>query len=255
VDVKAAPSFEPGHFTGRITMADGSPISLKGVTYDITIAGVTAAGELNSLHPIVDPDGTFKLRLPFGLYHPPFGTITYPFEGKEYTVKLDPVDPARGTREGTQGIAQNFVWRLTGPRPGKRNPQVDDANHWFGITIGQVFQQYRRDTGQSIKALPPGSDLTWTLRPISKLMDGSDAKLLIVERKGHDRLVDRWDSLNDLPPANYEVSGVARLPDGSTKRLLLAFTPGTYKATATLILEPELRYGDIRPPTIYWVVE
>jgi hypothetical protein len=254
-EIKAVAKAEPGHFTGRITLADGSPISLKGVKYKITIVGVTAAGERSGFFPVVAPDGTFKLRLPTGLYSPAHGTITYPFEGKNYTVRLDPIDPVEGMQEGAQGIVQNFVWRLTGPRPDKENPDVNNATHWFGVTYSHVLQPYRRDTGKSVLPPPDKTDIIWTLKPVSKLADGSEAKPLTIERKWRDSLATPWDALNDVPPANYEVSAIAKLPDGSTKPVLLTTNTREFKASASLILEPYVNGGEIVAPTIYWVVE
>ena len=253
----AAPVSEPGHFTGRVTLADGSPIRVPGVEYRITIAGVTAVGENNTFEPPVGPDGSFKLRLPPGLFKPAYGTITVPFEGKKYTLDLDPVDPVKATRESAEGIAQNFVWRLTGPKPGAPNPDVENATHWFGSSVRLIFQAHRADTGQNVKPLPDGSKITWTLKPLSKLLDGSEAKPLTVERKSHER-VSAFDALNDLPATNYEVSAVASLPDGSTKRLLLEdMEERRYKPAIKLVLKPSgnSNHYAYLPGMINWVVE
>ncbi|MEO6738925.1 MAG: hypothetical protein ABIP20_01645 [Chthoniobacteraceae bacterium] len=247
---------ESGHFAGRITSADGSPITLPGVEYKITISGVTAVGEHNAFHPPVGRDGTFKLKLPQGLFHPPYGTITFPFEGKKYIADLEPVDPFQGTRDGAPGIAQKFVWRITGPRARALNPDVNNATHWFGITIPVNFQAYRADTQQVVKPLPGGSVIVWTLKPTSKLIDGSEAKPLTVERKWNVGALSSMDALNDLPPANYSVSAVAKLPDGSTKPVLVEeFNERKYKPVATLILQPSGDAVWTLPTMLSWVVE
>ncbi len=256
-DAAANAPAEPGHFTGRITRADGSPITTAGVEYEVSISGVTEVGENNTFKPPVGADGTFNLKLPQGLFKPPYGTITVPFEGKKYSLWLEPVDPAKGTRESTPGIAQNFVWRLTGARPGTPNPDANNATHWFGSTIRLIASTFRDDIGQNVKPLPDGSKVTWTLKPTSKLIDGSEGKQLTVERTWRAD-GSGFDNLNDLPAANYEVSAVATLPDGSTKPVLLTdMEDRRYKPTAKVILQPEesLYHYVYLPRQISWAVE
>jgi len=252
-----APVTEPGHFTGRVTLADGSPITVPGVEYRVVIAGVTAVGESNTFQPPVGPDGTFRLRLPPGLFKPPYGTITVPFEGKRYSLWLDPVDPVKGTRESAPGIAQNFVWRLTGQKPDVRNPDVNNATHWFGSTIPLIASEFRNDIGQKVAPLPDGSKIAWTLKPTSKLIDGSEGKPLTVERTWRAG-GSGFDALNDLPAANYEVSAVATLPDGSTKTLLLTdLEDRRYKPKARVTLQPEeaLHHYVYLPRQVSWAAE
>ncbi len=253
----AAPVVEAGHFTGRVTRVDGSPIAVPGAEYRITIAGVTAVGENNTFNPQVGPDGTFKLRLPQGLFKPAYGTITVPFEGKKYSLWLDPVDPVKGTRESAPGIAQNFVWRLTGPKPDVLNPDPNNATHWFGSTIPLIATTFRNDIGQNAKPLADGSKIVWTLRPTSKLIDGSEGKPLTIEWKWRAG-GSGYDALNNLPAANYEVSAVATLPDGSTKTLLLTdMEDNRYKPKAKLILQPNeaLNHYVYLPRQVSWAVE
>lgn len=251
----AAP--EPGYFTGLVTRADGSAIALPGVTYQISINGVTAVGENNNFRPPVAADGTFSLQLPPGQFYPPLGTLTVPFEGKKYVVDLDPVPLVEGQRDSGPGIVQNFHWRLSGPKPQVTNPDVNNATHWYGITVPVGFRAYREDTQQSVQPLPDGSKLTWRLQPTSTLLDGSAATPLTVERKW--TALNSWmDALNDLPAANYEISAVATLPDGSTKAVLVEeFEERKYKPSMHLVLKPDPQ-GDrvfFLPASISWVVE
>jgi hypothetical protein len=247
---------EPGHFTGRVTLADGSPVTLPGVKYEITINGVTAVGERNSFRPKVGPDGRFKIKLPQGQFYPPFGTITFPFEGKNYVLPLHPIDPFEDTRDGGPGIVQNFAWRLTGPKPQILNPDPSNATHWYGITIPLLYQVYREDTKESQRPLPDGIKLTWTLTPTSKRIDGGEAKPVTIERTLGER-ASVFDKLHDLPPANYDVTAVATMPDGSTKRVLMLADgiTGAYRPKVNAPLEPYANTGEIITKRIYWVVE
>ncbi|HEY0009324.1 MAG TPA: hypothetical protein VGB55_11415 [Tepidisphaeraceae bacterium] len=252
----ATPAVVPGHFTGRVTRADGSPITTPGAEYEININGVTAVGENNRFIAEVRPDGTFKLRLQQGMYRPAYGTIRVPFEGKSYSLWLEPVDPYKATRESEPGIAQNFVWRLTGQRPDARNPEPANATHWFGSTIPLIASMHRNDIGQNVSPLPDGTKLTWSLKPTSKLIDGSDAKPLTIEQTW--RADATFGALNDLPPANYEVSAVATLPDGATKTLLLTdLEDDRYKPIAKVKLQPEeaLQHYVYLPRMVQWAAE
>ena len=247
---------EANQFMGRISNVDGSPITLSGVEFEISINGVTSVGENNNFRPPVSPDGTFKLSLPQGLFYPPYGTITFPFEGKNYIADLDPVNPYKGTRDGTPGIVQNFVWRITGPKPSALNPDVNNATHWYGITLPVNAATYRDDTQQSVKPLPDGTKLVWTFTPTSKLIDGSEGKPVTIERKWS--AMSYLESINDLPPANYEFSVVAILPDGMSKPALVHdWDERKYKPTAKLTLQPDASGNTVFvvPAQIAFVVE
>jgi hypothetical protein len=248
---------EPGHFTGRVTHADGSPIEVPDAEYEITISGVTAVGEENTFKPKVSPDGTFKLRLPQGLFKPAYGTITVPFEGKKFRLWLDPVDPVEGRRESTEGIVQNFVWCQTGPKASARTPDINKPLDWFGSGIPLLAASFRNDIGQTVKPLPEGSKVVWSLKPTSKLIDGSEGKTLTVERtwRADGR---ELGALTDLPAANYEVSAVATLPDGSTKPLLMSdMADGRYKPAIQVFLKPNegVHHFEYLPAQIQWAVE
>jgi len=249
---------QPGHFSGRITQADGSPITLPGVKYQVNMSGTAEVGQSTNFRPTVATDGTFSLKLPAGNFYPPYGYITVPFEGKNYLCDLDPVDPTDGARDGAPGIVQNFRWRITGPKPLARNPDVNNATHWYGITIPVLFRSFRADTEQVIQPLPDGSKVTWTLKPTTKLLDGSEAETLTIERKWNGFPMSSMDALNDLPPANYEISAVATLPDGSTKTVLVEeFSERKYKPTMKLILQPYATDDKVTilPAMVSWVVE
>jgi len=253
----ASPTVERSQFTGKVTQADGSPIALPGVKYTVNINGVTSVGERNNFAPQVGLDGTFALRLPQGLFYPPYGTITFPFKGKNYIAPLDPINPVAGTRDSGTGITQNFAWRMTGPKQTVPNADVNNATHWFGISIPLIFEVYRNDTNQVQRPLPDGSKIVWQLRPLSKLIDGSEAKPIRLERQWNPIASPTVQPLNDLPPANYEASAVATLSDGSTKTLLLRDKSTTipFRKTFNIILQPYANSGEIVVPTIAWVEE
>ena len=89
------------------------------------------------------------------------------------------------------------------------------------MNIGLRFQTYREDIKTTPPMLPEGTKLILTLVPTSPSIDGRTLKPITVERDWRPKATTYNDDLNDLPPANYELTGVARLPNGSSKPLLL----------------------------------
>jgi hypothetical protein len=251
----AAGPAKPGYFTGRITMADGKPITTPGVTYRLSINGVSGPGERVGFNPNVNPDGTFSQKLPDGIYHMPYGTLKVPFEGKTYTLKLEAVNPVND-RESQPGIVQNFVWKLTGAKP-VDNPDINNHTHWYGVSTDLSWQSYRNDIKGVPPKLPAGTKLIVTLKPLTKLIDGSEGKTLTVERTFDPDALTQNDDLNDLPPANYEVSGVAKLPDGSSKPMLM-MGKGDYpnfKPSTKMIIEPDATMEHYFTAPLGWVTD
>jgi|CXWL01.1.fsa_nt_gi hypothetical protein len=245
----------PGYLTGRVTMGNGTPVTASDVKYRLTISGVSGPGERVDFTPIVKPDGSFSQKLPDGIYHMPYGTLTVRFENQLYSLPLEAVDPT-GDRESPPGIVQNFVWKLTGPKP-DRNLDVNNATHWYGITIPVRFSTWRDDIGKAPPDPPAGSKVIYTLKPLSTLVDGSPAQPLTIERAWRAGDITPTDSLNDLPPANYEITGVLQLADGSSKPLLLQ-GKGDYpafKPSIRLIIEPYENAGAYFVPPMSWVTD
>jgi len=216
---------------------------------------VSGVGERVGFSPTVNADGTFRQKLPDGIYHMPYGWLTVPFEGKNYELWLEPTNPT-GDRESAGGIVQDFVWKLTGPKPDV-NADVNNHTHWYGISFTCRFSTYREDLKKAPTPLPEGTKLIFTLKPLSKLVDGSEAKTLTVERDWRPKDITPNDNLNDLPPANYEITGVAKLPDGSSKPILL-MGKGDYpkfNPSAKIILEPDTTMRHFFAPPIGWVTD
>jgi len=130
---------------------------------------------------------------------------------------------------------QNFVWRITGPKPRALNPDINNATHWYGITVPANAAMYRDDTQQVVKALPDNTKIVWKFKPTSNLIDGSDGKIVTIERKWG--AMSSLDSIHDLPPANYEFSTLAIFPDGVSKpTLVYEWDERKYRPTAQLTL-------------------
>jgi len=244
---------------GKVTMEDGGPP--RGEIKDIAISvyGVSDAAEKVSYSPAVKPDGTYQQKVAGGQYgfHP--ARITVLYNGGEFTFPLEPVGPLwNKNRDAAEGIVQDFVWRVTGPTPYGRSEGLDPGNHthWYGMSINLRADGWRNDINAAPTAIPVGTKLVFTLKPGGKSIDGRDLETMTFERTYSDQTAFDPD-INDIPPAPYELTGKATLPDGTTKPLLLQ-GPGdypNYKATVAIVVAKDAILGKLGSPPCTFVIE
>lgn len=212
---------------GRVTFEGGKPITGEIDDYIISIHGVSEAGEKVSYTPIVK-NGTYKQKLVPGQFR--FGTSKIKVRFGEQVYAFDLVPVGRNwnkNQDAAEGIVQDFVWKPTGLRETYgAKPDPNNATHWHGMNVGMRFQTWRSDTNKTPTRLPEGTKLIFTLKPTSKSIDGRDLKPITIEREWRSKEGSN-DDLNDLPAANYELTGIAKLPDGTTRPILLQ-GPGVY---------------------------
>lgn len=221
VSAELAP--KPGYAIGRVSFAGGQPITGDIQDYNISITGISEAGANISYSPIVK-NGSYKQKLVPGQYRfSQLSSIKVKFGDKDYTFYLVPVGKHwNKSQDAADGIVQDFVWKPTGQRETYgAQPNPNNATHWHGMSIGMRFQTWRSDTNKAPTVLPEGSQLIFTLKPTSKSIDGRDLAPITVVRDWRPKDLTTNDDLNDLPPANYELTGIAKLPDGSTRTILL----------------------------------
>jgi hypothetical protein len=207
---------------GRVTFEDGKPITGDVQDIGISIDGISEAGEKVSYSPIVK-NGAYRQRLVAGQFRFGRGRIKVKFGEIVYTLDLVPVGPNWNKNQNADdGIVQDFVWKPTGRRETYgAKPDPNNATHWHGLNIGMRFQMWRSDTNKVPTVLPEGTRLIFTLKPTSKSIDGWELKPITVEREWRPKDIMTNDDLNDLPPATYELTGIAKLPDGTTRPILL----------------------------------
>jgi hypothetical protein len=87
------------------------------------------------------------------------------------------------------------------------------------MNLGMRYAGYREDLKAGTQPLPDGTKLTFTLTPVAgkTAIDGSELKVVTFEREVKNG---GNDDLNDFLPGEYTITGVAKLPDGSTKPLV-----------------------------------
>lgn len=211
-----------GYATGKVTMEDGRPLTGDIDEVSISVGGISEAGEKVHYNPIVK-DGVYKQKLVPGQFRFSPASIKVKFGGNVFTRELTPVGSGWDKhQDSAAGIVQDYVWKPSGLREtygAKADP--NNATHWHGMNVGMRFQGYRSDISKPSTMLPEGTKLVFVLTPTSKSIDGRDLQPLTIERDWLPKAGTPNDDLHDLPPANYELTGTAKLPDGTTRPILL----------------------------------
>lgn len=207
---------------GSVTLVGGQQIAGDVDDYQISIYGVSeAAGEKVRYAPAVK-NGAYKQKLVPGQYSFSPAKIKVRFGETVFTLPLEPVGKLwNKDQDAADGIVQDFVWKPTGQANTygeKANP--NNHTHWYGMNLGMAFQTWRSDINKAPILLPAGTRLIFTLTPLSRSIDGRELQPITIEREWRPGATTRNDNLNDFPPANYEITGVAKLPDGSTRPIL-----------------------------------
>ena len=202
---------EPNVVSGTVRTADGRP--LPGAT--IRISGATGAGTGTTVRTQSDRNGNYRLRVRPGHYNVD-AFYDLAFDGQTYR-ELPLTSTSRGCERqlSQNGIVRNFVLRLSGPLTCAFN---FDANEPASYAGGMVLV-----TGANF---PAAAKVRFTFTPIGTLADGSKGKVLTFERSGAMLAVSggrlgqtAW--LHDIPLGRYRVSGVATLPGGATRTLMM----------------------------------
>ena len=211
----------PNYATGTVTLDGGKPLSGDIVDIGISIEGISEAGQRVSYTPIVK-NGVYRQKLVPGQYRFGQARITVRFNGKDYPLKLAPVGTNWSkSQDAADGIVQHFVWKPTGMTVANA-AEADPNNHthWYGMSVGMRFATYREDQKRSPDVPPTGTTLTFTFTPLSPSIDGRTLSPIVMERTWRPERTRSHDDLNDLPPANYALTGVATLPNGTKKTMV-----------------------------------
>ncbi len=221
----AAPKAEANRIVGRVTMPDGAPITTPGASFSIGVSGVSSAGEKVGFSPAVKADGTYSQKVPDGSYQIRHGKITVPYRDLKFSFDLEPQGTLfENDRDSSEPITQDFVWRTTGPTrlygDGKHDP--NNHTHWHGMQLGMQFAGYREDLKAAAVAPPAGTKLVFTLTPVAgaKGIDGSELKTVVIGRTWDPQKLTPNDDLNDFLAGDYDLTGVATFPDGSTRTIV-----------------------------------
>lgn len=220
----AAQSAQANYVVGKVTMADGKPLSGDVKDIRILITGIGTAAENITFTPVVKPDGTYKQKVSNGQFRSSGGTITVVYNGTtQFQLPLEPVGSNwNKSQDAADGIVQDYVWKPTGPTPYGLSEGLSKRNHthWYGMSVGMVFQGFRSDKNTTAVLFPEGTKLVFTCKPTSKAIDGTQPETRTIEMPFNPKDITYNDDISDLPPADWEITGIAKLPDGTTKPLI-----------------------------------
>lgn len=207
----------PNVVEGRVTLSDGRPV--RGAT--IRVAGATGAARGTTRTATTDAAGRYRVAVPLGHYNVDgFADITY--DGQTYQeFWLDRVNAGCDRVMSDKGIVRNFVLRLSGPKRCTNGSSPNNPNSYNGAYITAMSS-----------AFPADAVITFTLRPVGPLADGSRGQVLTMRRTGAALQkgggpIDETSFLYDIPLGRYRMSAEARYADGSRRGVTLELRDGT----------------------------
>ena len=231
--------------SGRVTRADGKPIGIDGVKYQLRVAGNTAAGQAVAYAPQVAADGTWSVKLAPGVYHPPTCSVSVPFNGTAFNYDLVPSNDA-GDVDATAGVTADFVWNAAGSNPRFRGAKPADPTRptdWWGACCSIRWRgSYPGPGGQNVVLPPPaaGATCVFTAKPVGARIDGLPPAPLVWRRAvAKDDFV--VTALNDIPPTSggWDLTGLLAEP-GKPDR------PVTFQVGVSDAFEPA-QHLDVKP--------
>lgn len=224
---------ERGVIQGRVTTADGRPIGGAEIHY-IGYLGTVGQhdGDL-----VTDADGRYRVEVPDGLYEIS-GDALIAYDGGTYRLALAPANESCDAALSADGIAQDFVLRLVGPRRCLVGADPDNDGSWYGAAVHiwpNLAQFY-----------PPEAVITMSFAPDGPLADGSTGSAFTMTRTvaaltSTSGSLDDSATLYDIPLGRYTVtatitSGAATSPllvwperaDAASAAALLTFEPAQF---------------------------
>lgn len=244
----------PGFAVGRVFGFDGKPITLADARIEIIAGGILDDGSNMRVNTpiLVGRDGSYMERLKPGAYMQPTGRIEFTFKNRQYRLPLTPRPPEAKRQDSAAGLAQDFIWKLEGPRPGDKGDR-NRPETWIGGTINPIYQTYRDDLKRPVKSPPPGSKVVFTLLPKSPLADGSEGKPRTATRHYNPTTTGLTDApIVDVPLAYWEVRGEEILPDGSKSSLLFTVDGRSWQESVAGSFQADLNESALKPVEIYF---
>jgi len=210
-----------GTISGIITDSRGKPI--KGGRATVTLAGKTLAGGERAGYTVTaDENGAYSADVPDGIYRI-WAELRVEFNGRTFKLPLHPADgkDSDAPHNSKPGVVKNFVWKLTGPVPGK-----EPGSYWSNY--GQSVFVFDAETSlanpeKKLAKKYPGATVVVKMIPKGSLADGSQGQALMFKMPveatqfGTDQA-----RLWDIPLADYMVFAVLTTKDGKEKPLQIS---------------------------------
>ena len=246
-DSSSTSGAKSGYASGRVTMPDGKPITLPNAKITVGLFGTDNFVEY---FPKVQADGSFKQKLAEGNYIFKAPAIQVLFEGQNYQLWLDPVGGTPSSFSSEDGIEQDYVWKIQGPRPESTGEEWKPAN-WYGGIVCITYTSFREDLKKSVPLPTPGTKCRFTLTPKSKLIDGSEGKALTLTREVTAKQeLDKRGFFADIPIALYTIKGEEELPGGAKRPLLFAVDQVRFADSIDIQFEPNVGLNTVWPKAV-----
>ena len=211
---------KPDHARGRVVGQNGKPVNVPGVRISIKFYGISheTTRRIERSHDIAAADGQYEVKLEPGTYRPIEAVIEVPFANRYYKFDLHPLQETFGHgMESSQGLAQDFVWKLTGLKPKQPNDPTRGES-WYGATLMLRYVGYREDLKTSVPRPPDGTRLIFTMTPITPLADGTPGRTITFERAYSGPLGLDNPLLTDIPLARYTLTAEEIFPGEPERR-------------------------------------
>lgn len=206
-----APEPQPGVVSGSATDAQGNPLS----NVDISVKELNGAFSQDTT---TDDQGNYIMEVDDGNYSVD-AEVDAKYNGQYYRFPLYPKDDDNSTEEpASEGIVEDFVWKISGPRPGV-DPNSEDGADYYGGSVQHIYLGDPAAGVYNTTQLPEGSTVQIAFAPDGPLIDGSEGETLSSECTIDSASVSGGDlscPIVDIPLGQYAVTAIAVSPDGGS---------------------------------------
>lgn len=196
----------------------------------VTISGLSNVGHSTRFSPKTDAQGIFSTSLPNGLYTTS-AEVKTTYNGQDYTFELHPLDGEHDVpQDSRKGIVEDYVWRLSGLKPGESEDPTDLRKYYGRSVIGRFLgfgAHYSQEmAARELAEYPQGFRLEVIFTPTGPMADGLPGRAFVfsqnykLEAPIMPYLNISFD-LVDVPTGRYEVRARAIKPDGTSRDLRL----------------------------------
>ncbi|MEO8288017.1 MAG: carboxypeptidase-like regulatory domain-containing protein [Chloroflexota bacterium] len=211
-------ALRPGVITGNVTDAQGKPLA----AVKVIIRGTTLTGSNTYFETQVDDKGRYAQQVPDGVYEIT-ASVNALYNERTYNLWLHPVDNVNTpSQSSVNGLAKDFVWRLSGPTPNART-QPNSPSSYYGGTIDlgsdEEFQLTYNNKMVERYVYPAGSKIKLELTPDGPLLDGSKGEIIVREVKAEELPT---GAVRDVPLGDYSARASLVEENGTVTPLLVA---------------------------------
>jgi hypothetical protein len=210
---------EPGVVSGQVTYSDGRPLP------DTTVAAISVEYE-TEISATSGEDGTYTIPIEQrDANYRAVAWIDVARDDQTYRFPLEPVGDPETHFHGEEGLAKDFIWKLTGQASWGTHLQPGDPRSFIGGSIALYDYDPNTDPASDRRVgLAVGSVIEITFFPSTPLIDGTEMgsftrEVTIDAPSGRFSPV---ATVVDVPLASYEVAARVRSPDGEVTDLLLS---------------------------------